>query len=148
MRQARQAMELESLGELHYNNSAHFLADGSDLCYNVPQTDVTFDDFTVFSNRLLGVTPVCKFDADSSDLANVHVLESFRFPGTFGGQGLSPALTVLYLLGCTVLYVAFSDSASFMVDIFASNGRKNTHWARRLLWASAAGALTTVLLSL
>jgi choline-glycine betaine transporter len=48
MRQARQAMELESLGELHYNNSAHFLADGSDLCYNVPQTDVTFDDFTVF----------------------------------------------------------------------------------------------------
>jgi BCCT, betaine/carnitine/choline family transporter len=148
MRQARQAMELEKLGEVYYNNSAHFLADGSDLCYNVPQTDVMVGDTTVFSNRLPGVTPVCKFDAESSDLANVHVLESFRFPGTFGGQGLGPTLTVLYLLGCTVLYVAFSDSASFMVDIFASNGRKNTHWARRLLWASTAGALTTVLLSL
>jgi hypothetical protein len=101
MRQARQAMELEQLGELHYNNSAHFLADGSDLCYNVPQNDVMIGDTTVFTNRLLGVTPVCKFDADRSN--------------------------VLYLLGCTVFYITFSDSASFMVDIFASNGRKNTH---------------------
>jgi BCCT, betaine/carnitine/choline family transporter len=148
MRQARQAMELEKLGEAHYNNSAHFLVDGSDLCYDVPQNDLMFGDTTVFTNRLLGVTPVCKFDASRPDLATVHVLESFRFPGTFGGQGLGLALTLLYLMGCTVFYVAFSDSASFMVDIYASNGRKNTHWARRLLWASSAGALTTALLSL
>jgi choline-glycine betaine transporter len=32
MRQSRQALELEKLGETHYNNSAHFLADGSTLC--------------------------------------------------------------------------------------------------------------------
>jgi uncharacterized membrane protein len=126
----------------------HFLADGSDLCYSVPQEDVIAGDSIVFTNRLLGVTPVCKFDADRSNLAFVHVLESFRFPDTFGGQGLGTVLTVLYLLGCTMFYITMSDSASFMVDIYASNGRKNTHWARRLLWASAAGALTTALLSL
>jgi uncharacterized membrane protein len=148
MRQARQAMELENLGAVQFNNSAHFLVDGSDLCYDVPQNDLMFGDTTVFTNRLVGVTPVCKFDADRSDTAIFHVLESFRFPNTFGGQRLGPILTVLYLSGCTVFYIAFSDSASFMVDIYASNGRKNTHWARRLLWASAAGVLTTALLSL
>jgi Cys-rich protein (TIGR01571 family) len=55
---------------------------------------------------------------------------------------------VIYLSGCVLFYVTMSDSASFMVDKLASNGRKNNHWARRLFWACAAGALATTLLSM
>jgi choline-glycine betaine transporter len=99
MRQARQAMELERLGEVYYNNSAHFLGDS-----------------IVFTNELVGGTPVCKFDAAHSDFTIFHV--------PVGGQGLGQVLTVLYLLGCTVFYITFSDSASFMLDFYASNGRK------------------------
>jgi BCCT, betaine/carnitine/choline family transporter len=127
MRQARQAMELERLGADYYNNSATFLADGSEICYDVPQRDIVVDGETVFKNRLPGVTPVCLFDDDWSDQATINVLHSFRYPHTFGEQGLGPTLTLLYLLGCVVFYITMSDSVSFMVDKFASNGRKNNH---------------------
>jgi BCCT, betaine/carnitine/choline family transporter len=148
MRQARQAMELEKLGADYYNNSATFLADGSEICYDVPHRDIVVDGETVFKNRLPGVIPVCLFDDDWSDQATINVLHSFRYPHTFGEQGLGPTLTLLYLLGCVVFYITISDSVSFMVDKFASNGRKNNHWSRRLLWACIAGALATTLLSL
>jgi BCCT, betaine/carnitine/choline family transporter len=146
MRQARQALELEKLGVAYYNNSATFLADGSDLCYEVPQHDIVLDGETVFTNRLPGVTPVCMFN--QSIRSAFHVLQSFRFPDTFRGKGMGPLLTVLYLLGCLVFHISMTDSASFMVDKFASNGRKNNHWSRRLLWACSSGALATKLLSL
>jgi BCCT, betaine/carnitine/choline family transporter len=148
LRQSRQALELEKMGEMYYNNSAHYLADGSDLCYDVPQADVMVDGAAVFTNRLLGITPVCKFDETRPSEAAINVLNSFRFPETFSGNGMGQFLTVIYLSGCVLFYVTMSDSASFMVDKLASNGRKNNHWSRRLFWACAAGALATTLLSM
>jgi Cys-rich protein (TIGR01571 family) len=139
-------MELEKLGADYYNNSAAFLVDGSDVCYEVPQHDIVVDGETVFSNRLPGVTPVCLFDQTIK--AAFNVLQSFQFPDSFGGKGWGPLLTLMYLLGCLVFHITMTDSASFMVDKFASNGRKNNHWSRRLLWACASGALATKLLSL
>jgi choline/glycine/proline betaine transport protein len=147
MRQARQAMELEALGESYYNNSAHFLVDGSTLCYNVPQEDVVVDDVAIFTNKLVGVTPVCLFDDASTDLAVLDVLSSYTFPGSFGGHGMGPMLIFVYLVGSIFFHITTSDSASFIVDNLASNGRKNNHWARRLFWASAVGTLVTTLLS-
>jgi BCCT, betaine/carnitine/choline family transporter len=147
MRQARQGMELQALGETQFNNSGYFLADGSDLCYNVPQVDVVVDGETVFTNYLPGVTPVCQFDEDAAGSAAFNILYSFQYPESFGGGGFGPALSVLYLICCALYYVSISDSASFIVDILASNGRKNNHWARRMFWASSAGALTTTVLS-
>jgi choline-glycine betaine transporter len=47
LRQSRQALELEKMGELYYNNSAHYLADGSDLCYDDPQADVLVDGMLI-----------------------------------------------------------------------------------------------------
>jgi Cys-rich protein (TIGR01571 family) len=139
MRQDRQAVELEELGQHYYNNSAHFLADGSDLCYTVPQEGIAVNDLTIFTNRLLGVTPVCKFDLDRSYVAGLNVLKSF---------GSGQAIIAMYMVGTILLYITMSDAASFMVDNFASNARKNNHWARRLFWACTAGTLATALLSL
>jgi BCCT, betaine/carnitine/choline family transporter len=139
MRQDRQAVELEKLGLDYYNNSAHFLADGSDLCYTVPQEDIAVNGSTIFVNRLLGVTPVCKFDPDHPSVVGLDVLKSF---------GSGHAIIAIYVIGTILLYITMSDAASFMVDNFASNGRKNNHWARRLFWACTAGTLATALLSL
>jgi Cys-rich protein (TIGR01571 family) len=139
MRQDRQAVELEKLGLDYFNNSAHFLADGSDLCYTVPQGDIEVSDATIFTNRLLGVTPVCKFDQERAYAAIWNVLKSF---------GSGHAIIAIYMVGTILFYITMSDAASFMVDNFASNGRKNNHWARRLLWACTAGVLATTLLSL
>jgi BCCT, betaine/carnitine/choline family transporter len=139
MRQDRQAVDLEKLGLDYFNNSAHFLADGSDLCYTVPQEDIAMNGSTIFTNRLLGVTPVCKFDLDRSYVAGLNALKSF---------GSGHAIITIYMVGTILLYITMSDAASFMVDNFASNGRKNNHWARRLVWACTAGTLTTALLSL
>jgi BCCT, betaine/carnitine/choline family transporter len=147
MRQSRQALELEKLGETHYNNSAHFLADGSNICYDVPQSEVNANGETIFTNYLPGVTPVCQFTDEEAGMAVFNILHSFRFPESFGGQGLGPALSLLYLLCCAIYYIAISDSTSFIVDNVASNGRKNNHWARRMFWASSVGTLTTTLLS-
>jgi BCCT, betaine/carnitine/choline family transporter len=147
MRQARQAMELEALGESYFNNSAHFLVDGSTLCYNVPQDVVLVDDVAIFTNKLAGVTPVCRFDDASPDKAVLNVLSSYTFPGSFGGHGMGPLLIFVYLVGSIFFHITTCDSASFIVDNLASNGRKNNHWARRLFWASAVGTLVTTLLS-
>jgi BCCT, betaine/carnitine/choline family transporter len=139
MRQDRQAIELEKLGLDYFNNSGHFLADGSDICYTVPQEDVEVSGSTIFTSRLLGVTPVCKFDKERSSVADLNVLKSF---------GSGQALITMYIVGKVLLFISMSDAASFMVDNYASNGRKNNHWARRLFWACTAGTLATALLSL
>lgn len=145
LRQSRQSLELQTLGEMHFNNTAHFLADGSDFCYDVPQQDVIVDSNVVFTNHLPDVTPVCVLDPDDSAGAAYRVFYSFSFPQTFGGQGLGPALSVLLLLGCALYYIACADSATLMVDSLACNGRKNSHWARRMFWACTIGSLTTAL---
>jgi BCCT, betaine/carnitine/choline family transporter len=147
LRQSRQGKELELLGESYFNNSAHFLVDGSKVCYNVPQTDVTVGDEVVFTNYLPGVTPVCQFDPDNSNDAVMNVLYSFSYPDSFDGRGLGTLLSVLFLVCCTLYFVTSSDSACLIVDGLASNGRKNNHWARRIFWAATIGTLTTVLIS-
>jgi BCCT, betaine/carnitine/choline family transporter len=147
IRQSRQGLELEVLGEQLYNNSGHFLIDGSDICFEVPQDDIVLDEEVVFTNSLLGVSPVCKFDADHPDMAVFNVLHSFGYSETFGIWGWGPILSALFLFGIAVFFVASSDAATLVVDSLASNGRKNYHWTRRLYWASTAGAVTTALLS-
>jgi BCCT, betaine/carnitine/choline family transporter len=145
LRQSRQGKELAVLGERLFNDSAYYLTDGSDYCYDVPQNDVFVDNQVVFTNRLPGVTPVCAFNASR---ASLDVLHSFSFPDTFGeGRGMGRALSALYLLGIAIYFIASSDSATLVVDSLASNGRKNYHWARRMFWASTIGAVTTALLS-
>jgi BCCT, betaine/carnitine/choline family transporter len=147
LRQSRQGLELEVIGEKLFNNSRHFLVDGSEVCYNVPQEDISLGDELVFTNSLLGVSPVCKFDPDRPDMAVFNVLRSFGFSETFVNGGWGPILSVLFLFGIAVFFVASSDAATLVVDSLASNGRKNYHWTRRLYWASTAGAVTTALLS-
>ena len=63
IRQARQALEMEELGATWYNNSDHFLSEDSTYCYDVPQEDIIEDGEVVFTNTLVGVTPVCKFNS-------------------------------------------------------------------------------------
>jgi choline-glycine betaine transporter len=147
LRQSRQGLELEVLGEQLYNNSRHFLIDGSEVCYEVPQEDIAIGNEAVFTNSLFGVSPVCKFDPDHPDMAVFNVLRSFGFSETFGNGGWGPILSVLFLLGIAVFLVACSDAATLVVDSLASNGRKNYHWTRRLFWTSTAGAITTAVLS-
>jgi BCCT, betaine/carnitine/choline family transporter len=147
LRQSRQGLELEVIGIKFFNNSRHFLVDGSEICYNVPQEDIVLGDELVFANSLRGVSPVCKFDPDHPDMAVFNVLGSFGFSETFVNGGWGPILSVLFLFGIAVFFVASSDAATLVVDSLASNGRKNYHWTRRLYWASTAGAVTTALLS-
>jgi BCCT, betaine/carnitine/choline family transporter len=138
---------MQTLGETHYNNTQHFAVDGSELCYDVPQQDVVVDGEVVFTNYLPGVTPVCVFDPATSSESIFRVLYSFTFSESFGGQGLGPFLSVVFLVCCAFYFVTSSGTASLIVDGLASNGRKNRHWARRLFWAITVGALTSVLLS-
>jgi choline-glycine betaine transporter len=147
LRQLRQAMEMMVLGETHFNNSAHFLVDGSEICYNVPQEDIVLGDETVFTNYLSSVSPVCLLDAANPSSAMYNVLDSFHVSKSLTEDGLSTFLSVLFLLGCTVFYTSHSDSATFIVDTIASNGRKNYHWTRRMFWSGNVAALATALLS-
>jgi BCCT, betaine/carnitine/choline family transporter len=147
LRQSRQGKELEALGLEHYNNSRHFLADGSDFCFDVPQTDLKIGESRIFTNSLLGVTPVCQFDSNNANVAVFDVLDSFKFSTSDGHMGLGPCLSVLFILSIAVHNVASSSAATLVVDSLASNGRKNYHWTRRMFWACTVVALTTALLS-
>jgi BCCT, betaine/carnitine/choline family transporter len=148
-RQDRQALELQMLGTEHFNNSAHFMTDGSSMCYDVPQESVIVDNTTIFTNFLPDVTPVCQLDYSAEGFhSNVlNILSSFRFAGsTDHGPGV--ALVLLFALTCAVNLIASADSTSLMVDSLASSARKNYHWLRRLFWAGTVGALAISLLSL
>jgi hypothetical protein len=63
LRQARQAAELKVMGETYFNDTEHYLTDGWTYCYDVPQEDVVVDGSTIFTNSLVGVTPVCEFNS-------------------------------------------------------------------------------------
>ena len=54
IRQARQAEELEWLGEQHYGNESYFRVHNESVCFNVPQDDVWNNGTLVFTNRLPG----------------------------------------------------------------------------------------------
>jgi BCCT, betaine/carnitine/choline family transporter len=148
LRQVRQAAELAVLGATYFNNSAHFLADGSQFCFDVPQEDVVVGDTTVFTNFLPGVTPVCTVDVASINTVSLNVLSSFRFGDSFGSNGLGPTLVTIFVLACVLTLISSSDSSSLIVDSLSSNARKNYHWLRRLFWASTVGAVSMALLAL
>ena len=76
MRQARQAAEMEVLGQTYYNSTDFFLKEGSTYCFDVPQEDVVVNGETVFTNTLLGVTPVCKYNSGTC----AHGTASFILP--------------------------------------------------------------------
>jgi BCCT, betaine/carnitine/choline family transporter len=122
IRQSRQGLELQMLGETHFNNSEYFLVKGSKVCYEVPQEDFYVNDTLVFHNYLPGVTPVCQFDPAESSRSSFDVLHSFSFPSAFK-VGLGPTLSFISLIAISVYFVTSSDSASLAVYYMSANGK-------------------------
>jgi BCCT, betaine/carnitine/choline family transporter len=147
LRQSRQALELERIGTLHFNDSGHFASTNRILCYDVPQEDLILDGALVFRNYLPGVTPVCLFDPDNAGATPYRILHSFQFPDSFAYSGMGVTLSILFIVGSALFGVTSCDSACLVVDNLASTGRKNMHWARRLFWSLTIGALATALIS-
>ena len=147
LRQQRQALELQVLGEEQFGNSSYYENDEIGYCYDVPQEDVinaTTGD-VVFTNSLLGVTPVCEFNSAESTMAWFNVMYSFSYPdGKFAGFG--PFLSGLSIFTLAIYFITSSDSGSLVVDILASNGRTDHHWIQRVFWAFTEGAVATALL--
>ena len=147
LRQQRQALELQVLGEEQFGNSSHYANDEIGYCYDVPQEDVvssTTGD-VVFTNSLLGVTPVCEFNSAESTMAWFNVMYSFSYPdGKFAGFG--PFLSGFTIFTLALYFITSSDSGSLVVDILASNGRTEHHWIQRVFWAFTEGAVATALL--
>lgn len=147
LRQQRQALELEVLGESLYGDPNHYAE--SDVCYNVPQEDVyDADGNLVFSNTLLGITPVCKLPSNSA-LAWFNVMYSFSYPntgpdGNFAGFG--QFMSGLSIFTLAIYFITSSDSGSLIVDTLASNGAEEHHWLQRVFWAFTEGAVATGLL--
>ena len=124
LRQARQADELEHLGRVFYNDPDHFAVPGDEFCYDVPQETVTLGNGTlVFENHLPGVTPVCQFNAAKSSLSAYNVMNSFSYPESFAGDGLGPALSVIFIVAVAIYFATSSDSGSLIVDHLSANGR-------------------------
>merc|ERR1719478_1041432 len=71
----------------------------------------------------------------------------FEHLGSYGGRGWATFATVITLI-CIVLYfVTSSDSASFVVDILAANGRPNPPVTQKVFWAFTEGAAAAALLA-
>ena len=150
IRQSRQGLELEVLGDTFYNDSSYFTVPGSDFCYDVPQEtiyDPSNETVVIFENYLPGVTPVCQFDDSNAEAAAYNVLYSFSYPDSFGGYGLGPTMSVIFIIALAIYFATSSDSGSLIVDHLASNGRKKHHWVQRLFWAVTEGAVATALLT-
>lgn len=146
LRQARQALELEQIGEQSFGDPAYFLAPGMDFCYDVPQEDVVVNGTTVFTNNLLGITPVCQFDRGNDSQSWFNVMNSFTYPGgEFGGFGRF--LSVITIFTLAIYFITSSDSGSLVVDTLASNGEsENHHWIQRIFWAVTEGAVACALI--
>jgi BCCT, betaine/carnitine/choline family transporter len=145
LRQARQAQELKVLGQEGFNNAEHFLAEGSTYCYDVPQEDVVVNGTTLFTNTLIGVTPVCEFNSAEADEAWFNVLYSYTYPLNLS-SGFGTTLSWISLFALSIYFITSSDSGSLIVDHLASNGYPETHWTQRVFWAFTEGALATALL--
>jgi hypothetical protein len=149
LRQSRQALELEKIGTDVYSDPTYFQSEESDFCYNVPQKDVYSNGTLVFTNTLLGITPVCKLDPSNSPDAWFNVMYSFSYPGTGPGgyfTGFGQFMSGLSVFGLAIYFITSSDSGSLVVDTLASNGAEEHHWLQRLFWALTEGAVATGLL--
>lgn len=149
LRQQRQALELEKLGNESFSDPSFFQSDSSTFCYDVPQNDVYVGDTLMFTNTLPGITPVCQFDSSNAAAAWFNVMFSFSYPGTgpdgnFGGFG--QFMSGLSIFTLAIYFITSSDSGSLIVDTLASNGAEEHHWLQRVFWAFTEGAVATGLL--
>ena len=143
LRQARQALEMEQLGLIHFNDTNHFVSAENENCFDVPQEPLVVGNDTVFENHVKGVTPVCKFY--STNDASFNVLYSFSFPDEWD-VGYGPGLSIIFMLSLGAFFATSSDSCSLVVDILSANGRHDTHWIQRLFWALTEASVATALL--
>lgn len=146
LRQQRQALELEQIGSNMFSDPNYFVSDESKFCYDVPQEDVVVNGTTVFTNRLLGVTPVCTFDSSNDAQSWFNVMYSFSYPDANNFGGFGPFLSGLSIITLAIYFVTSSDSGSLVVDVLASNGATEHHWIQRVFWAVTEGAVACALL--
>ena len=146
IRQHRQALELEKLGEDYFEDPNHFIVDGSTVCYDVPQETILWNATVIFQNSLPGITPVCQFDSTDSTSAWFNVMYSFSYPDDNGFPGFGGFLSGLSLLAITIYFVTSSDSGSLVVDHLSANGHEEHHAIQRVFWAFTEGAVATALL--
>ena len=145
LRQSRVALELEQLGKNLYNDTGHFLAEGSTYCYDVPQNGYMFEGSQVFETHVEGVTPVCTFNSSEDTQAWFNVLFSFSFPNDYG-VGFGYFFSIVSLIAISIYFVTSSDSGSLIVDHLSSNGQEEHHWLQRVFWAFTEGAVASALL--
>jgi len=146
LRQSRQALELQKLGEDLFNNTEEFLVQGSTVCYDVPQQNIIGDEGEVlFTNHWPGITPVCGFDSGNQDSAWFNVMYSFSFPEDLS-NGMGGFLSVISIMAIGIYFITSSDSGSLIVDHMASNGQEEHHWLQRLFWALTEGSVACALL--
>jgi BCCT, betaine/carnitine/choline family transporter len=147
LRHSRQGLELQNLGAQYFNSSEHFLAEGSSLCYNVPQDNVLVDGVVVFTNHLPGITPVCLFDPDNSNTAVFNVLYALGYSEKMGGDGLGPFYVYAFILTCVVYFAIGSEYSSLALDCLAANGYPSKNLICRMFWLTTVAAVATALLS-
>lgn len=146
LRQQRQALELEQIGNNTFGDPNYYVTEESDFCYNVPQEDVVVNGTIVFTNQLLGITPVCTLDQSNSDGAWFNVMYSFSYPDANNFGGFGPFMSALTIFTLAIYFVTSSDSGSLVVDSLASNGANDHHWIQRVFWAATEGAVACGLL--
>jgi choline-glycine betaine transporter len=146
LRQQRQAMELQKVGETSFGDAGHFLVDGSEFCFDVPQEDVMVNGTSVFSNLVPGITPVCLFDRANDAQSWFNVMNSFSYPDSNDFGGFGPFLSGLSIFTLAIYFITSSDSGSLVVDTLASNGASDHHWIQRVFWAVTEGAVACALL--
>jgi choline-glycine betaine transporter len=146
IRQMRQAEEMQMLGQEVFGDANYYQNSEIDYCYNVPQQDVMVNGKPVFTNTLPGVTPVCLFNTADSTNAWYNVMFSFSFPTAEKEDWFGKFMAGLSVVAVIIYFVTSSDSASLVVDQFASNGRTSHHWLQRVFWAFTEGAVACALL--
>jgi len=147
LRQQRQALELQKIGNDSFSDPNYFLAEGSEFCFDVPQEDVMdLDGNTIFSTGVSGITPVCLFDRNNDAQSWFNVMNSFTYPDSNGFGGFGPFLSGLSIFTLAIYFITSSDSGSLVVDILASNGATEHHWVQRVFWAFTEGAVACALL--
>jgi hypothetical protein len=100
----------------------------------------------IFTNSLLGITPVCEFNPAESNQAWFNVMYSFSFPDE-NMEGFGSFMAILSLITVVFYLITSSCSGSLAVDNLASNGLLHHHWIQHLFWAFTEGAVATALLS-
>merc|ERR1711959_77567 len=111
------------------------LADKAKIGYNVPNANGVGTHWE----------PVADSTVRLYKLSTENVL--FEHLQAYGGENWSVFMTVITLV-CIILYfITSSDSASFVVDILAANGRPNPPVTQKVFWAFTEGAAAAALLA-